>query len=77
MLLDPQAKALLDKAAAANVLGPDQVPAPQARDLYKRSRLPLQPPKPEMALVRDFTIDGGHGGGNQVFGVVLHLLRRE
>jgi len=61
MLLDPQAKALLDKAAAANVPGPDQVPAPQARDLYKRSRLPLQPPKPEMALVRDFTIDDGHG----------------
>ena len=61
MLLDPQAKALLDKAAAANVPGPDQVPAPQARELYKRSRLPLQPPKPEMAMVRDFTIDGGHG----------------
>ena len=61
MLLDPQAKALLDKAAAANVPGPDQVPAPQARELYKRSRLPLQPTKPEMALVQDFTIDGGHG----------------
>jgi len=61
MMLDPQARALLDKAAAANVPGPDQVPAQEARDIYKRSRLPLQPPKPELASVRDFTIDGGHG----------------
>jgi acetyl esterase len=61
MLLDPQARALLDKAVAANVPGPDQVPAQEARDIYKRSRLPLQPPKPELALIRDFEIDGGHG----------------
>ena len=61
MLLDPQAKALLEKAAAANVPGPDQVSAQEARDIYKRSRLPLQPAKPEMALVRDFTFEGGHG----------------
>ena len=61
MMLDPQARALLDKAAAAHVPGPDQVPAQEARDIYKRSRLPLQPPKPELASVRDFTIDGGHG----------------
>jgi acetyl esterase len=61
MMLDPQAHALLDKAAAANVPGPDQVPAQEARDIYKRSRLPLQPPKPELASVRDFTIEGGHG----------------
>lgn len=61
MLLDPQALALLDKAVAANVPGPDQVPAQEARDIYKRSRLPLQPPKPELASVRDFIIDGGHG----------------
>ncbi len=61
MLLDPQARALLDKAVAANVPGPDQVPAQEARDIYKRSRLLLQPPKPELALIRDFVIDGGHG----------------
>mgnify|MGYP006267266657 CR=1 FL=1 len=61
MMLDPQSKALLDKAAAAHVPGPEQCAAPQARELYKRSRLPLQPPKPEMDVVREFTIPGARG----------------
>ena len=37
MMLDPQARDLLDKAAAANVPGPGQVPAHEAREIYKRS----------------------------------------
>lgn len=61
MLLDPQCRALLDKAAAAGVPGPEQLPAQEARDTYKRSRLPLQPAKPQMGLVRDFSIEGGQG----------------
>ena len=61
MMLDPQSRALLDKAAAANVPGPEQCTAPEARELYKRGRLPLQPPKPDMGLVRDFSINGKHG----------------
>ena len=61
MMLDPQSRALLEKAAAANVPGPEQTSAEEARELYKRSRLPLQPPKPEMGVVRDITIDGSRG----------------
>ncbi len=61
MLLDPQSRALLEKAAAANVPGPEQTSAEEARELYKRSRLPLQPPKPEMGSVRDLVIDGSQG----------------
>ena len=61
MLLDPQCRALLDKAEAAGVLGPEHLPAQEARDAYKRSRLPLQPAKPEMGSVRDFSIEGRHG----------------
>lgn len=60
-MLDPQSRALLDKAAAANAPGPEQTSAAEARELYKRSRLPLQPPKPEMGVVRDFTIAGSQG----------------
>ena len=61
MLLDPQSRALLEKAAAANMPGPEQTSAEEARALYKRSRLPLQPPKPEMGSVRDLIIDGSQG----------------
>jgi acetyl esterase len=61
MLLDPQSRALLEKAAAANVPGPEQTSAEEARELYKRSRLPLQPSKPEMGSVRDLVIDGSKG----------------
>ena len=61
MMLDPQCRALLDKAAAANLPGPEQSSAEEARELYKRSRLPLQPPKPEMGAVHDILIDGSRG----------------
>jgi acetyl esterase len=61
MMLDPQCRALLDKAAAANLPSPEQSSAEEARELYKRSRLPLQPPKPEMGAVRDILIDGSRG----------------
>lgn len=60
-MLDPQCRALLDKAAAANLPGPEQSTAQEARDIYKRTRLPLQPPKPEMGTVRDIMINGSHG----------------
>ena len=61
MMLDPQARFLLEKAAAAQIPGPEQVSAHEARDIYKRGRLPLQPPKPVMAVVRDLSIEGVHG----------------
>ncbi len=61
MMLDPQCRALLDKAAAANLPGPEQSSAEEAREIYKRSRLPLQPPKPEMGAVHDILIDGSRG----------------
>lgn len=61
MMLDPQCRVLLDKAAAANLPGPEQSTAQEARDIYKRTRLPLQPPKPEMGAVRDIMINGSHG----------------
>ena len=61
MMLDPQSRALLEKAAAAGVPGPEQCSAPEAREVYKRSRLPLQPAKPEMGQVRDLRIEGAHG----------------
>ncbi len=61
MMLDPQSRALLEKAAAANVPGPEQTSAAEAREFYKRSRLPLQPPKPEMGVVRDLVIAGSRG----------------
>lgn len=60
-MLDPQSQALLDKAVAANIPSPEQVSAQQARDNYKRGRLPLQPAKPDMGLVRDFVVEGQHG----------------
>lgn len=60
-MLDPQCRVLLDKAAAANLPGPEQCTAQEARDIYKRTRLPLQPPKPEMGAVRDIMINGSHG----------------
>lgn len=61
MMLDPQSRALLEQAAAANVPGPGQSSVAEARELYKRSRLPLQPPKPAMGAVRDLTIAGSQG----------------
>jgi acetyl esterase len=56
MQCDPQVKALLDKAASANVPGPESLSAEQARELYKRSRLPTQPIKPEVDVCRDIEL---------------------
>ena len=56
MQCDPQIKALLDKAASANVPGPESLSAEQARELYKRSRLPTQPIKPEVDVCRDIEL---------------------
>lgn len=60
MLCDPQVKVLLDKAASANVPGPESLSAEQARELYKRSRLPTQPTKPEVGVCRniEFQVNG-------------------
>lgn len=55
-ICDPQIKALLDKAASANVPGPESLPVEQARELYKRSRLPTQPIKPEVGVCRDLEL---------------------
>jgi acetyl esterase len=61
MMLDSQSSALLEKAAAANLPGPELSSAAEAREFYKRSRLPLQPPKPDMGRIRDITIMSAQG----------------
>ena len=54
---DPQIRRMLDKAASANVPGPESVPALEARELYKRSRLPTQPVKPEVGACRNLEVE--------------------
>ncbi|MDF3073174.1 MAG: alpha/beta hydrolase [Alphaproteobacteria bacterium] len=61
MALDPQIAAVLEAAAKAGrpllqTLSPDE-----ARKMFRETRVPLQPPPPEMARVDDLVADAGHG----------------
>jgi acetyl esterase len=61
MALDPQIAAVLEAAAKAGrpllqTLSPDE-----ARKMFRETRVPLQPPPPEMARVEDLVADAGHG----------------
>lgn len=61
MALDPQVAALLEAAAKAgrpllHTLSPEE-----ARRMFRETRVPLQPPPPEMARVDDLVADAGHG----------------
>lgn len=53
MSLDPQAQAVLESAARANLPAYADMTAPQARELYRETRGKLQPALPEVALVMD------------------------
>ena len=52
-MLDPQAKALLEQVAAAGRPAIHTLPAPEARRVYRESRLPLQPDPPPVARTED------------------------
>jgi acetyl esterase len=60
-MLDPQARALLDRVAAAGRPTLDTLSATQARQAYRESRVPLQPAPPEVAATQDRDVPGPHG----------------
>ena len=60
-MLDPQAKNLLEQFAAAGRPATHTLSAPEARRAYRESRMPLQPPPPEVAAVENRSISGPHG----------------
>jgi acetyl esterase len=60
-MLDPQARALLDRVAAAGRPTLDTLSAPDARKAYRESRIPLQPEPPEVAATQDRDVPGPHG----------------
>lgn len=60
-MLDPQAKALLEEIVAAARPPMDRMNATEARQAYRDSRIPLQPPPPDVAAVEDRYVPGPHG----------------
>jgi acetyl esterase len=61
MTLDPQAKTVIEQLARAQLPAYPTVGAVEARRIYRESRAPLTPPKPELATIEDRRIDGPHG----------------
>jgi len=59
--LDPQARALLERAAAAQLPPLHALSAPEARLAYRTSRIALAPAPPVVAEVRDISIPGPAG----------------
>lgn len=59
--LDPQARALLERIAAAGAPALHTVSAPEARILYHKYCKPLQPPVPDVALAEDSSFRGPAG----------------
>ena len=60
-MLDPQAQSLLNRVAAAGRPTLDTLSATAARQAYRESRVPLQPPPPEVAATQDRDVPGPHG----------------
>jgi acetyl esterase/lipase len=60
-MLDPQAKALIERVAAAGRPPLESMSAPDARQAYRESRIPLQPEPPDVASAEDRAIPGPHG----------------
>lgn len=60
-MLDPQAKVLLEQIAAAGRPSLHLLPPPEARRTYRETRMPLQPPPPDVASVETRNIAGPHG----------------
>jgi acetyl esterase len=61
MALDPQAKSVIERLASAGLPAYSAVGAVEARRIYRTSRAPLAPPKPELAAIEDSSIAGPHG----------------
>jgi acetyl esterase len=61
MRLDPQAAAVLERAARANLPPYSQIGAPAARELYRETRGKLAPAPPEVAQVENLRADGPAG----------------
>jgi len=59
--LDPQAAAVLERAARANLPPYSRLGAPAARELYRETRARLAPAPPEVAKVEDLQADGPAG----------------
>lgn len=60
-MLDPQAKTLLERIAAAGRPPLESLSAVEARRAYSESRVPLQPSPPDVASVDNRSIPGPHG----------------
>ncbi len=61
MPLDPQAVTLLERIKAANAPQYWEVSAPQARELYVKTRAAVSPPLPEVAHVENMRMPGPAG----------------
>jgi acetyl esterase/lipase len=60
--LHPQAQALVDAMARMNLVPPDKLSVEQAREQFRRSRLPFVAPPQEVSAANDGTIPGPGGG---------------
>jgi len=60
-MLHPQTRALLDLIEQVNLPPTHTLTPPEARRMYRERRYATQPAPPEVAQVRDLTIDGPHG----------------
>jgi acetyl esterase len=59
--LDPQARAVLERAAASGAPPPYALSAEEARRVYRETRAPLAPAPPHVAEVRELSIPGPAG----------------
>lgn len=69
MLLDPQARALIDLVAARGIPPTHLMTPEEARRLFRERRFFTQPAPPEVALTRDLVAPGPHGD------IPLRLIR--
>ena len=60
-MLDPQARALLERIAAAGRPALHTLTPPEAREEYRRARRALHPEAPDVAAVEDLTLPGPGG----------------
>jgi acetyl esterase len=54
-MIDPQARAVMDYLASLKLPAYDQIPAPEARRLYRETRVALRPPMPDLPTVRNLS----------------------
>jgi acetyl esterase len=59
--LDPQAQALLDLGRQRGAPTLSSQPPPQAREAYRKSRLPTQPKAPTAVVIRELSVAGPGG----------------